>query len=143
MNKPWLSLLAAGIVSVVAFGTPHMADANSRNRQKKVDEAARRELKNDRNELERDRRDLSRLYRNGASRDDIYRKRAEIRDDLREIGQDRRQLGRYDGYRGDRYRYSNYDRYDNPGWWNRGNDGRWNWGQLSDRDRSRWDYHHD
>lgn len=143
MKKAWLTLLAAGIVSLLAFGVPNIADANSRNRQKKLDDAARRELKKDRNELERDRRDLSGLYRNGGSRDDIYRKRAEIRDDLREIGQDRRQLGRYDDYRGDRYRYGNYGRYDNSGWWNRGDNGRWNWGRLSDRDRSRWDYRHD
>jgi len=90
-----------------------------------------------------DRRDLSRLYRKGGSRDDIYRKRAEIRDDLREIGQDRRQLGRYDGYRGDRSRYGNHDRYDNSGWWNRGDNGWWNWGRLSERDRWRSDYRHD
>ena len=143
MKNGWLSLLAAGIVSLLAFGTPNVADANSHNRQKKLDEAARRELKKDHNELERDRRDLSRLYRNGGSRDDIYRKRAEIRGDLREIAQDRRQLGRYDDYRGERYRYGNYGRSDNSGWWNSGNNGWWNWGRLSDRDRSRWDYRHD
>jgi hypothetical protein len=142
MKNGWLSLFAAGIVSLLAFGTPNVADANSHNRQKKLDEAARRELKKDHNELERDRRDLSRLYRNGGSRDDIYRKRAEIRGDLREIAQDRRQLGRYDDYRGERYRYGNYGRFDNSGW-NSGNNGWWNWGRLSDRDRSRWDYRHD
>jgi len=143
MKNGWLTLLAAGIVSLIAFGLPNIADADSRNRQKKLDEAARHELKKDHNELERDRRDLSRLYRKGGSRDDIYRKRAEIRDDLREIGQDRRQLGRYDGYRGDRSRYGNYDRYDNSGWWNRGDNGWWNWGRRSERDRWRSDYRHD
>jgi cell division protein FtsB len=143
MKKGWLSLVAAGIVSLLAFGTPNIADANARNRQKKADEAARRELKKDRNELERDRRDLSRLYRKGGSRDDVYRKRAEIRDDLREIAQDRRQLGRYDDYRGDRYGYGNYGRYDNSARWNRGDNGWWNWSRLSDRDRPRWDYRHD
>src|ERR1041384_3914516 len=102
MKSGWLTLLAAGIVLLMAFGLPHISDADSRNRQKKLDEAARHELKKDHKELERDRRDLSRLYRKGGSRDDIYRKRAEIRDDLREIGQDRRQLGRYDGYREER-----------------------------------------
>ena len=139
MKNGWLSLLAAGIVSLLAFGTPNVADANSHNRQKKLDEAARRELKKDHNELERDRRDLSRLYRNGASRDDIYRKRTEIRDDLREIAQDRQQLG----YRDDRYRYGNFDRYDNSGRRNRSDNGWWNWGRVSDRDRWRTDYRHD
>jgi predicted phage gp36 major capsid-like protein len=143
MEKGWLSLLLAGIVSLVAFGTPNVADANARNRQRKLDEAARHELKKDRNELERDRRDLSRLYRNGGSRDDVSRKRAEIRGDLSEIAQDRQQLGRYDDYHGDRNRYGNYGRYDNSGWWNRGGNGWWNRGQISDRDRSRWDYRHD
>jgi hypothetical protein len=143
MKNGWLTLLAAGIVSLLAFGVPNSAEANSRNRQKKLDETARRELKKDHKELERDRRDLSRLYRNDASRDDIYRKRAEIRDDLREIAQDRRQLGRYDGYRGDRYRYGNYDRYDNSGRWNSRDNGWWNWGRLSERDRWRSDYRHD
>lgn len=137
MTNGWLTLLAAGIVSLLAFAVPNNADANSRNRQKKLDQAAWRELRKDHNELERDRRDLWRLYRHGASRDDIYRKRAEIRDDLREIAEDRRQLGRYDGYRGERYRYGNYERYDNSGWWNRGDNGWWNWGRVSDRDRWR------
>jgi hypothetical protein len=143
MKKGWLTLLAAGIVSLLAFGVPNSADANSRNRQKKLDESARHELKKDHNELERDRRDLSRLYRNGASRDDIYRKRTEIRDDLREIAQDRQQLGRSDGYRDDRYRYGNFDRYDNSGRRNRSDNGWWNWGRVSDRDRWRTDYRHD
>ncbi|HLN83436.1 MAG TPA: hypothetical protein VK355_07460 [Candidatus Binatia bacterium] len=143
MKKGWLTLLAAGIVSLLAFGVPNIADANSRNRQKKLDESARHELKKDHNELERDRRDLSRLYRNGASRDDIYRKRTEIRDDLREIAQDRQQLGRSDGYRDDRYRYGNFDRYDNSGRRNRSDNGWWNWGRVSDRDRWRTDYRHD
>src|ERR1043165_496976 len=116
MKKRCLTLLAAGIVSLLAFGVPNVADANSHNRQKKLDEAARRELKKDHNELERDRRDLSRLYRNGGSRDDIYRKRAEIRGDLREIAQDRRQLGRYDDYPGEPYRYGHYGRFEYSGW---------------------------
>ena len=134
MKNASLTLLAAGIFSLLALSLPDLADANARNRQKRLDEAARRELKKDRDELQRDRRDLSGLYRNGASRDDIYRKKGEIRDDLREIFQDRRQLGRYDDYRG--YGY-NYGRYDNRGGWNRNDNGWWNWGGLSDRDRWR------
>ena len=134
MKNASLMLLAAGIFSLLALSLPDLADANARNRQKKLDEAARRELKKDRNELERDRRDLSRLYRSGAGREEIYRKKGEIRDDLREIFQDRRQLGRYGDYRG--YGY-NYGRYDNRGGWNGNDNGWWNWGRLSDRDRWR------
>jgi hypothetical protein len=142
------TLLAAVVVSLLALGIPNLADANSRNREKKLDKAAKRELRKDHSELQRDRQDLSRLYRSGASREDIYRKRAEIRDDLREIAQDRRQLyGRYNDYRGDRYGYGSgsYGRYDNGGWWGRNHSNGWNLRNSSwrDRDRSRWDYHHD
>jgi hypothetical protein len=132
MKVGWLSLVSAGIISLLAFSMPSAANANDGNRQ------TWRELRKDRNELERDRRDLSRLYRKGGSREDIYRKKAEIRDDLREIGQGRRQLGRYDGNRGDRYRW-----YDTRGRWNRNDSGWWNWGRASDRDRWRSDYRHD
>jgi hypothetical protein len=138
MKNASLTVLAAGIISLLVLSMPNTADANSRNRQKKLDQAARHELRKDRNELERDRRDLSRLYRNGASREEIYRKKAEIRDDLREIAQDRGQVGRYDGYRGDRYGW-----YDTRGLRNRNDNGWWNWGRGSDGDRGRWDYRHD
>lgn len=130
-------LVAAGLASLAAFSIPSLADANARNRQKKLDQAARQELHKDSSELQHDRQDLSRLYRSGASRDQINQKRGEIRGDLQEISQDRRQLGRYDGYRGDRYGNGNYGRYDNQGWWNRNNNGRWNWGRVSERDRWR------
>ncbi len=130
-------LIAAGLVSLVAFSIPSLADANARNRQKKLDRAARNELNKDSSELERDRQDLSHLYRSGASRDQIGQKRAEIRGDWREVSQDRHQLGRYDAYRGDRHGYGNYGRYDNRGWWNRNNNSRWNWGRVSDRYRWR------
>ena len=130
-------LIAAGLVSVAAFSIPSLADANARNRQKKLDQAARHELKKDSSELQRDRQDLSRLYRGGASRNQIDQKRAEIRGDLQEISQDRHQLGRYDAYQGNRYGYGNYGRYDNRGWWNRNNNGQWNWGRVSERGRWR------
>lgn len=135
--KTTMALMAAGIVSLLALGTPDLADANARNRQKKLDQAARRELSKDHSELQRDRRDLQNLYRSGASRGDIYRKKAEIRDDLREIYQDRRNYGNYRGDRNDDRYYGWYgnqgrwNRHDN-GWWNRNNDrwssrGRWGW----------------
>ncbi len=86
-------------------------------------------------ELQRDREDLSRLYRSGASRRDIYRKKAEIRDDWREIGQDRQQLyggsDRYDNGYGNYGRYGSRDRYDNSGW-------NWGNGWWGNRDRDRW-----
>ena len=134
-------LIAAGLVSLVALSIPSLADANARNRQKKLDQAARHELKKDSSELQRDRQDLSRLYRSGANRDEIAKKRAEIRGDWQEIAQDRHQLGSpYDGHRRDNYGYGNYGRYDNRGWWNNNNNnnnGRWNWGRVSDRNRWR------
>ena len=134
IKKTSLVFLAAGIVSLMAFGNPNSAEANARNRQKKLDQTAHQELRKDYGELQRDRADLSGLYRSGASRSDIYRKKAEIRDDWREIGQDRQQI-----YRGDRYsngygndgRYGSGDRYDNSGW-NGGN------GWWGNRERDRW-----
>jgi Skp family chaperone for outer membrane proteins len=134
IKKTSLVFLAAGIVSLMAFGNPNSAEANARNRQKKLDQAAHQELRKDYGELQRDRADLSGLYRSGASRSDIYRKKAEIRDDWREIGQDRQQI-----YRGDRYsngygndgRYGSRDRYDNSGW-------NWGNGWWGNRERDRW-----
>jgi Skp family chaperone for outer membrane proteins len=132
IKKTSLVFLAAGIVSLMAFGNPNSAEANARNRQKKLDQTAHRELRKDYGELQHDREDLSRLYRSGASRSDIYRKKAEIRDDWREIGQDRQQLYRGDsnGY-GNDGRYGSGDRYDNSGW-NGGN------GWWGNRERDRW-----
>jgi hypothetical protein len=136
--------------SLLAFANPGVADANARNRTKKLDQAAHRELRKDHAELQRDRADLSRLYRSGASRSDIDRKRGEIRDDLREIGQDRRSLySDYGDYRNDRYRngngYGNYGWYGNRGRSDRNDNGWWNWGnnRLDNRDRRVWDYRHD
>ena len=146
MNKLYLTLGAAGLISLLAFANPSVADANARNRAKKLD----RELRKDHAELQRDRADLSRLYRHGASRSEIERKRAEIRDDLREIYQDRRQIdGNSFDYRYDRYRYGNG--YGNDGWygnrgrWDRNDNGWWNWGnnRRDNWDRRVWDYRHD
>jgi hypothetical protein len=73
------------------------------------------------------------MYRNGASRREIDRKKAEIRQDMREIAEGRDRLN------GD---YYGYNRYDNS-WWNWGN----GWWGNGDRDRSRerwrYDYRHD
>lgn len=143
-TKTSIALIAAGIVSLVALGTPNLADANSRNRLKKLDKAANHELGKDTAELQRDRADLRNLYRSGASRGDIYRKRAEIRDDLREIAQDRQQLyGRYGDNRYDNYRYGNYSGYGNRDRWNRNDNGWWNWGNSSWGNRNRWDHRRD
>jgi hypothetical protein len=138
--KTSMALMAAGIVSLLALGTPNLADANARNRQKKLDEAARRELAKDHRELQRDRADLRNLYRNGAGRGDIYRKKAEIRDDLREIYQDRRQYGNYGNYRRDRNDDRSYGWYGNQGGWNRYDSGWWNRNndRRSSQDRWRW-----
>jgi hypothetical protein len=133
------------LLSLLAFANPSVADANARNRAKKLDS----ELRKDHAELQRDRADLSRLYRRGASRSEVDRKRAEIRDDLREISQDRRDLfGNYGDNRYDRYRYGNSDNYGgwgNGGGWNRNDYGWWNWGnrRWDDRDRRVRDYRHD
>jgi hypothetical protein len=144
MNKLYFSLGAAGLLSLLAFANPSVADANARNRAKKLDS----ELRKDHAELQRDRADLSRLYRRGASRSEVDRKRAEIRDDLREIGQDRRDLfGNYGDNGYDRYRYGNGDNgwWGNGGRWNRNDYGWWNWGnrRWDDRDRRVRDYRHD
>jgi len=150
MNKSYFTLGAAGLISLLAFANPSVADANARNRGKKLDQAAHRELRKDHAELQRDRADLSRLYRHGASRSEIDRKRAEIRDDLREIGQDRRQIyGNYGDNRYDRSRYGNgygnYGWYGNRGRWDGNDNGWWNWGnnRRDNWDRRVWDYRHD
>jgi hypothetical protein len=138
--------LAAGIISLLALGLPNVADANSRSRLKKLDQTARHELGKDSAELQRDRVDLHNLYRSGASRGDIYRKKAEIRDDLREIYQDRQQLSRnYGDYRRDRFdqRYDNSVWNGNRGRWNRNDNGWWNWGNSGWGNRERRDYRHD
>jgi len=151
------ALLATGIVSVLAFGSPGLANADARSRQKKLDHATARahqgawgelhkdraELRRDHAELEQDRADLQRLRRRGASRDEIVRKRAEIRQDLGEIVQDRREIRDDYGVLGrnrDRYGSDNSnDRWNgNQGGWNR-NDNGW-WGRGNDRSTSqgRW-----
>lgn len=145
-TKSTIALMAAGIVSLLILSNPNFANADWRSRQKKLDKEAARaaayngrgawgelhkdraELRRDQAELERDRMDLRRLYRSGASREEIIRKRREIAGDLNEIGQDRREiredldgLGRYRGRNGN-------------GW---GNDG-WGWERWGNRDR--WNY---
>lgn len=161
-TKTSMALLAAGIVSLLALGNPNLANADWRSRQKKLDHAAARaqqgaraelyrdraELRRDYAELERDRADLRRLYRRGASRDEIVRKRGEIRQDLGEIAQDRREIRDDLGeLRRDRNQYGfgwgndgwnrGRWRWNDNGWWGRGND-RWN-----SHDRWGYDYRHD
>lgn len=132
MKRTSVALLAAGVISLVSLASASSAHADWRDRQRDV----RRELSRDQAELQRDREDLSRMYRNGASRRDIDRKKAEIRQDMREITEGRDQLN------GNSYGYNGYDN----SWWNWGS-GLWG---NSDRDRydryrNRWryDYRHD
>ena len=141
-TKTSIYLLVAGIVSLLALGTPNLADANARNRQKKLDKSAHHQVNNATAELQRDRADLRNLYRSGASRADIERKRDEIRDDLSQIYQNRDSLGNYGGYRGDR---DDDDGYRNRSRWSRNDDGWWNWGRNRSNRRDRWgrDYRHD
>ncbi|HVO93954.1 MAG TPA: hypothetical protein VMT22_13985 [Terriglobales bacterium] len=139
MKKGSRVLLAAGILSLLALGTPNFADANARNRQKKLDKSAHHELNNATSELQRDRADLRNLYRSGASRTDIDRKREEIRGDLSQIYQDRGQLGSYGGHRNDYGWYGNRSRrsQNDDGWWN------WGWNRSNRRDRWARDYRND
>jgi hypothetical protein len=159
-RKTSIALLATGIVSLLALGSPNRADADWRSRQKKLDQAAARrhqsghttelrkdraELRRDQAELERDRDELRRLYRSGASRDEITRKKGEIRQDLAEIDQGRQEI------RDDlRQLERSQDRYGNSGWGNDGWFGNWGgsnrsdsgwWGRGNDRwsrDNNRW-----
>jgi hypothetical protein len=153
MNKKTAVTLAAfGFVSMVGFARPDLSEANHYARQGKHETARSdrvrwnnrgdwAELRRDQGELERDRADLLRLYRRGASRAQIERKKAEIRADLREINQDRR--GIWDGWsdlRGARGRYGYDSRYDNSDRWRRNDPKWWNWGHgwwNSGRDRYR------
>jgi hypothetical protein len=137
-------LLAAGIISLLAFTVPNRADADWRSRQRDLDRRAARELQRDRAELrrdyaefERDRADLRRLYRRGASRSEIERKKEEIRRDAAEIAQGRREI------RDDLEQLRrNSDRY-GYGWgndsWNRNVNGWWGWGNNRWDHRDRWD----
>jgi DNA repair exonuclease SbcCD ATPase subunit len=161
------TLFAAGIVSLLAFATANLANADVRSRQKNLDKAAARagngrvtelqrdraELRRDYAELERDRADLRRLQRSGASRQEIIRKRQEINGDLREIAQDRREIREdlgalrrdrdhgtgwgHDGWQRDRW-----GRNDNRGW-DRGRDRRDNRGWGNNHDRFGWGYGRD
>jgi len=142
MKKKSILFLAAGILSLLALGTPNLADANARNRQKKLDKSAHHQVNNATAELQRDRADLRNLYRSGASRADIERKRAEIRDDLSQIYQNRDQIGNYGAYRGDR---DDDDGYGNRSRRSQNADGWWNWGSNRSNRRDRWgrDYRHD
>ena len=135
-----IALAALGLASLVGLVTAEQSEANDRWRRtnREVDRRNNRsdggelgrdraELRRDQAELERDRADLSRLYRRGASRSEIERKKVDIHNDLREVAQDRREVwDDYGSLRGES------DRYRTGGWsddrW-RHNDGNgWNWG---------------
>ncbi len=139
--------LAVGILSLMVLGSANLAEANHFNRNKRHNNAARQEIFQDRREIHKDRaelrRDLAELHRDrtelrrslrqGASREEIARRKSEVRQDLREIGQDRRELREdyaelhrdLDKYGWNDHRYGR-DRY---GWGNRDRFDRWdhNW----------------
>jgi len=122
-----ISLFAAGVVSLLAFGTPVLADGY---RGQSVSEIRnkRGELRGDYDELNRDLADLARLRRRGASRFEITRKQHEINDDYREIARDRRDLRDYFGnWRGNGYGLGNDGRFGNRYGWYRNDDRRWGW----------------
>lgn len=151
MTKTTLSLFAAGVVSLLAIAVPDLASADARSRQRDLDRAAARshrsrstelqrdrtELRRDQAELERDRADLERLYRSGASRQEIERKRDEVRGDLRELAQDHREIGdSLEALSGNPDRGFGWD----PTGLQRDRLGRndtdgWGWGRRDDRDR--------
>jgi hypothetical protein len=166
MTKALLPLSAAGIVSLLALGTPNLADANHYARHQRHEKARqqaarqeirqnwgemrndRAELRRDQAELARDRADLGRLSRHGASREVINNKRKEVHQGLREIAQDRRELrDDFAELRRDRarYGYGNDGRFGSQQDWHRreytnrwGRDDRW-----SNRDRWGWEYGRD
>ena len=128
-----LGLIAASVLSSVVVALPSSAEANHYGRSGRYENYRRgdrrsdwgelrrdrAELRRDQAELQRDRSDLRRLYRNGASRAEIDRKKAEIRNDVREIRKDQREIREgYADIRRDRY---DYDRYYNSPWWGWGN----------------------
>jgi hypothetical protein len=132
MSKKTLvfGLIAASVLSSAVVALPSSAEANRYGRYEDYRRGDRRsdwselrrdraELRRDQAELQRDRADLRRLYRNGASRAEIDRKKAEIRNDVREIRKDQREIREgYADIRRDRY---DYDRYYNSPWWGWGN----------------------
>lgn len=156
-TKTSIAWIGAGVVSLLAFASPNLVEANHYLRHKKHDKAARQEirgdwaeihkdraeLRRDIDELYRDRVDLRRAIRRGASPEEIARREGEIRQDIGEIRGDRRELqDDYAELRRDREKFGwnnndnhgryGYPRYSNYGSWNRD---RWGW----DRNRLGWD----
>jgi hypothetical protein len=153
-QKKLVTLAVVGLLWMVGLVTAEQSQANDYERRANRETARREvdrhnnrsdwaelgrdraELRRDQAELERDRADLRRLYRRGASRTEIDRKKAEIRNDLREIGQDRHEIwDDYGSSRSDRAGSWSDNRgrlqRDDQSWWDWSN-GWWN----SNRDRS-------
>jgi hypothetical protein len=140
MNKKTLiiGLATAGILAAGATA-PNLADANHYYERGRYQNSGgewaelrrdRQELWRDEAELARDRADLQRMYRQGASRAAIERKKAEIRNDMREVRRSQEEVREsYIDVRRDGYGYNGYDRgrrqRNDPGWWGWGN-GWWN-----------------
>ena len=113
-----ISLFAAGVVSLLAFGTPVLADGYRGQSLSEI-RNKRAELRRDHDELNRDLADLARLRRRGASRLEITRKQHEINDDYREIARDRRdRRDHFGNWRGNAYGWDNDGRFGNRyGWY--------------------------
>lgn len=142
-----LTLVAAGMLSLLALCDAGIALADQRGRHDRHDHwrnrgarqeifQDRREIQKDRAELRRDLRDyhqdreaLQRAYRRGASRSEIERLRNELRQSAREVAESRQELrGDYSELRRDLDRYG----WGNRGWGGGRNDsGWWGWGNRS------------
>jgi hypothetical protein len=144
-------IYAAGFVSLLGLAMPSLAKADPRGWARdwprpgvRYENSALAELRRDQSELRRDqlelardRADLERLYRSGASQQQIIRKRQEIRNDLKEVAQDHREISEsLEALSWDRRRAYGQE----AGWagrdrWGRfGNNG-WGWGGAYGRDR--------
>jgi hypothetical protein len=169
-RKMGTTFLAAGVVSMLAFGAAVTAEADQRGRHGRFEQgrrpAVRQELHQNRREIHRDRAELrsdlrdyhqdraalQRAYRRGASPTEIGRLRGEVRESGREVRESRQELREdFADHRRDLNRFGSGnhgwrgdrgrgDRNDR-GWWGRGND-RWDHSRWDNRDR-RFDYGRD
>lgn len=131
-----IGLMTASVLAGTAI-TPNFANADDyygrgryqNNRSEWAElRRDRQELWRDQVELSRDRADLQRMYRQGASRAAIERKKAEIRNDMREVRRSQEEVQEsYADLRRDGYGYGYNNGYDR-GRWQRNDPGWWGWG---------------
>src|SRR5687767_1758754 len=101
-KKIFLGFVAATVVSTAVLTLPAAGLADHYQRYGRPDNdrrsswgevrRERAELQRDLAELERDRADLQRMYRYGAGRGAIDRKKEEIRQDMREVRESQREI---------------------------------------------------